>query len=178
MVVGGSGVGKDTVMRHARPLLPQARFVRRVITRPAEPNEDHEPMTASEFARRDADGGFAVTWEAHDLRYAVPRVACAGVAIVNGSRRALDRIEAAFARIAVVEITASAGTRAERLRRRGREGDAEIARRVAREAPVPARFRPLRIANEGTPQEAARAFADAVHALFPTNREPAATRSR
>ena len=154
-------------MRAARSLLPEAAFVRRTITRPREPNEDHEPLTTPEFEARERDDRFAVTWRAHGLCYAIPveiraAVERGGLAIVNGSRRALPEIERAFPRIAVFEITAPVALRARRLAERGRERHAEIERRIAREVPVDARFEPVRIANETTPQEAGERLVQAV----------------
>ena len=165
--VGGSGVGKDTVMRAARPLLPEATFVRRVITRPREPNEDHEPVTMEAFEACERKGDFAVTWRAHGLAYAIPmtvrrKLDRGGLAVVNGSRRALPDIERAFPRIAVFEITAGAEERARRLAVRGREPHVEIEQRIAREAPVGARFEPARIVNETTPGEAGADLAAAI----------------
>src|SRR5690606_33244326 len=77
-VVGPSGAGKDTVMGIARRRLadePRVHFVRRVITRPADTNEDHEPLTAHEFAIRVAGGAVALHWCAHGLSYGLPSAA-------------------------------------------------------------------------------------------------------
>ena len=154
-------------MRAAGPLLPEACFVRRVITRPKEPNEEHEPVSQAEFERRERDGGFAVTWRAHGLAYGIPatvqeQVDFGELVIVNGSRRALEQIVRAFPRVATIEITAGTATRAARLAARGREKRADIERRLAREVPVDRRYAPLRVANDATVDEAAHAFAKAV----------------
>ena len=48
VVVGASGVGKDTLIEGAMKILaPTGRYVqaRRTITRPAGPGEDHEPVS-------------------------------------------------------------------------------------------------------------------------------------
>ena len=75
VVVGPSGAGKDTLLAHARTALaadPHFVFVRRVVTRPPGPFEDHDTMSETEFARREAEGAFALSWRAHGLLYGVP----------------------------------------------------------------------------------------------------------
>mgnify|MGYP001549422271 CR=1 FL=1 len=59
VVVGASGVGKDTLIAGAMEILaPTGRYVqaRRVITRPAGPGEDHTPVSPDEFERLEAAG--------------------------------------------------------------------------------------------------------------------------
>src|SRR5271165_6732831 len=56
LVVGPSGAGKDSLLNGARAAFAgdaRVHFVRRVITRPADPEgEDHEPVTEAEFDAR------------------------------------------------------------------------------------------------------------------------------
>src|SRR5580692_8194818 len=91
LVVGPSGAGKDTLLDAARRAVaddPRFRFVRRVITRPAEAGgEAHEAVTDAEFATRD----FALAWQAHGLRYGIPADIAADlqsgrVLVANSSR--------------------------------------------------------------------------------------------
>ncbi|WP_230640314.1 phosphonate metabolism protein/1,5-bisphosphokinase (PRPP-forming) PhnN [Shinella sumterensis] len=144
VVVGPSGAGKDSVMSYAaRHFAGEARvqFVRRVITRPADAGgEAHEAIDAAGFARRKSEGGFAVSWEAHDLSYGIPAGTLAqlekGVTLIaNGSRSALPAFAAAFPRLTVVLITARPDILAERLAARGRETADAIRKRLDRAVP-------------------------------------------
>lgn len=157
-IVGPSGAGKDTLMDAARAALAgdeRFLFVQRVITRPVEAGgEHHEPATPEAFARRATAGDFVLSWHAHGLDYAIPArlvadVGAGRVAIVNLSRKVIGAAEAAFPRVAVVEITAPIAVLAHRLAARGRESEAEIAGRLAREAPLMAKRAPVhRIVND------------------------------
>lgn len=137
-VVGPSGAGKDTLMAAAAASRPDLVWARRAITRPATAGgEPFEGVDEAEFARRRAAGAFAIWWEAHGLSYGVPMSALtaakAGATVMfNGSRAALDAARAVFPALEVVLVTAPPEILARRLALRGRESEAEIARRLAR----------------------------------------------
>lgn len=140
-VVGPSGAGKDTLIAHARTVLadePQVDFVRRVITRPCDGStEVHDSMTDAEFVAAEQNGAFALSWEAHGLRYGLPasvdRALDNGhVAVANLSRGALPALRERYANVAVVEVTADPEILASRLAGRGRESREEILARLAR----------------------------------------------
>ncbi|WP_245412708.1 phosphonate metabolism protein/1,5-bisphosphokinase (PRPP-forming) PhnN [Oceaniradius stylonematis] len=144
-VVGRSGVGKDSVINHARAALAcdhRVLFVRRVISRPADSRgEDHDPVTEDQFRRLLAEGAFCAEWQAHGLHYGIPtavldHVETGGVAIVNGSRQALDRLFDRFPHVQVVEIVADPEVIAARLAARGRETAEQIAGRLRRSVPA------------------------------------------
>lgn len=141
VVVGPSGAGKDSLIAYARERLsedPSVLFVRRAVTRaPDRSAEDHDGLSDTEFAATEHAGGFAVTWQAHGLRYGLPAAArrhveAGGIAIANGSRAALPNIRERFGRVTVVHVTASADVLARRLAARGREDGTEIERRLSR----------------------------------------------
>jgi|SRR5271166_6572760 len=141
LVVGPSGAGKDTLLDAARAALaddPRFRFVRRVITRPAEAGgELHEAVSDAEFAARD----FALTWQAHGLRYGIPATIAADLAagrvvVANVSRSVIAAAAGRFP-VRVIEITAPPEVLAARLATRGREGVADVAARLARSVALP-----------------------------------------
>jgi ribose 1,5-bisphosphokinase len=140
-VVGPSGAGKDTLIAHAKAALadePQVEFVRRVITRVSDgETEDHDTLTDGEFVEAQTKGAFALTWEAHGLRYGLPSaidvaIENGHVAVANVSRGALPALRQRYVNVAVVEITADPEILAARLAGRGRESRGEVLARLAR----------------------------------------------
>ena len=140
-VVGPSGAGKDTLIAHAKEALaaePLVDFIRRVITRPSDgQTEDHDTLADAEFVEAEAEGAFALAWEAHGLRYGLPAsvdraIENGHVAVANVSRGALPALRQRYASVAVVEVTADPEILASRLAGRGRESRGEILARLAR----------------------------------------------
>ncbi|HTV67836.1 MAG TPA: phosphonate metabolism protein/1,5-bisphosphokinase (PRPP-forming) PhnN [Rhizobiaceae bacterium] len=146
-VVGPSGAGKDSVIHFAQNALAgdeRVHFVRRVITRPSDPDaEDHDTLEEAEFIEAERDGAFTLSWQAHGLHYGLPasvdgRVADGAAAIANLSRNAIPALHARYANVIVAEITASPEILADRLSARGRESRGEVLARLARSAPLDA----------------------------------------
>jgi ribose 1,5-bisphosphokinase len=136
LVVGPSGAGKDTLLNAAKDVFgndPRVHFVRRVITRPADPDgENHEPVTEAEFADRD----FALSWSAHGLSYGIADVDTAPVVVANVSRGVIATAAAQYP-VRVIEVTASPEILATRLAARGRETAADVALRLGRAVVIP-----------------------------------------
>jgi ribose 1,5-bisphosphokinase len=142
-VVGPSGAGKDTLINHAKGRFggeTAVLFVRRVVTRAGDgAGEDHDTLTPREFDRRERLGGFALSWEAHGLKYGLPATIDAAigygkVAVANLSRGALPALRQRYANVRVVHVTAPPEVLAARLAGRGRESEDDIRRRIARSA--------------------------------------------
>lgn len=154
LVVGPSGAGKDTLLARARErLAPEGRFrfVRRVITRPADPDgENHEPVSEVAFLRRD----FALQWQAHGLRYGIPADIAPDLArgldvVASVSRGVIEDASRRFP-VRVIEVTAPPALLAARLRARNREDAADIARRLSRQVPLPEGVPVRTVENDST----------------------------
>lgn len=141
LVVGPSGVGKDSLILAARPRLLAEGFTfpRRWITAPADRGEDHIPVSCADFEEALARGFLDMHWAAHGLRYGVP----AGVrddlgagfhVVANVSRSVIGEARARFPRLRIVHVTAPANIVRERLSQRSRESAAEIQMRLQRPA--------------------------------------------
>ncbi|WP_439140152.1 phosphonate metabolism protein/1,5-bisphosphokinase (PRPP-forming) PhnN [Roseicyclus sp.] len=173
-VVGPSGVGKDSVMAGLCAARPDLVRVRRVITRDVDAGgEDYEAISPALFAARAAGGDFALHWQAHGLSYAIPHAVHDTLdrgqdALANLSRGMLGRAAQVFGALTVLHVTATPEVLAQRLAARGREGRAEIARRMARPAPDFPQGLPLvEIDNSGA---LAHAVGAALAALYPEKR--------
>jgi ribose 1,5-bisphosphokinase len=173
-VVGPSGVGKDSIMRAAAARLmhePAFVFVRRIVTREADSNEDHDATDEETFAALERSGAFALSWTANGLSYGLPAsliddLAEGHVVAANVSRDSIPAARQRFQRSVVVHITASVETLRERLAQRGRESEEErdlrIARSLMREQSVRA---DVRIENNGSLDDAAELFVNVLRAL-------------
>lgn len=154
LVVGASGVGKDTLMEAARRALaedPRFRFVRRTITRPAEAGgEDHDPVSDPEFDERDHD----LQWRAHGLRYGIPAgisedLARGRIIVANVSRAVIKEAAERFP-VRVIEVTAPPALLAARLAARGREDSEGVAARLSRSVALPAGVDVRSVVNDGS----------------------------
>lgn len=181
LVVGPSGAGKDTLMDGARTTLagdPRFAFVRRCITRPTSAGgEDHEELHAREFAAREIEGAFALSWRAHGLAYGLPRAAIApvlargGCAVANASRAVVDDARAQFSALRVVLITASPDILARRLANRGRESAEDIVARLERGGAFDTTGCDVVIKNDAAPAAAIESFVSALRSfLLPQQR--------
>ena len=162
LIVGPSGSGKDTLIAGVRKTLAGTHlFPRRAITRPCEAGgEDHTPVTPEEFHQRERAGQFALSWRAHGLAYGIPAEISTELAhgkhvVINVSRGIVEEARANFGPVRVVEVTASPQILAARLAARGREGDADVAARLARQQPA---YADVVVVNDGTIDAGVRAL--------------------
>ena len=164
-VCGPSGAGKDSVIAWERYSLgPRSDivFARRMITRPAHPASDHEPIAEADFRFLRESGALAWHWQANGFNYGVPlryshQVAWGRVVVVKGSREHVDSCPSAVS-IRRVLVTAPPEQLAERLTRRGREEATAIARRMARNAALDGLDADVVVPNDGALPEAGGAL--------------------
>ena len=166
VIVGPSGAGKDTLMDYAAAQLsgrPGFHFPRRVITRSCDAGgENHDAVSMHEFNQLEEAGAFAVSWQAHGLKYGIPaavyrHLEAGDVVIANGSRSALPHFGTAFSRLKVVNIVARPDVLARRLEQRGRESWDDILRRLERSSlAVAGDFDVTTVDNSGAIEDAGK----------------------
>jgi ribose 1,5-bisphosphokinase len=140
LVVGPSGAGKDTLLNAARSHFEgddTIVFAQRFITREDQLGERHEAVSKAEFARREDEGGFFLSWRAHGLDYGIAaemlETLAAGKCIVlNVSRRIIGEARRKWPRTHVIQVTARPEVLRQRLLGRGRETADGIGRRLER----------------------------------------------
>jgi len=176
-VVGPSGSGKDTLIAVARERYAGNRWVvfpQRIVTRNSLPEaENHASVSEQEFAAIDHAGGFATSWRAHGLAYGIAASIDADirdgrVVVANVSRQAIDPLRRRYPTVHVASVTAREEILTRRLKARGRESDAEIARRVARARSFARPRPPLTVIdNSGALADAADAFLNVLASYVP-----------
>ena len=141
-LIGPSGSGKDSLLDAARPRLAErgCRIVRRVITRsPEAVGEAAHGVSPAQFAAMEAEGAFALSWQANGLCYGIPReiddwLAAGDDVLVNGSRAHLAQTRERYPTALVLLLTVDQAVLRQRLIARGRESLADIEERLARNA--------------------------------------------
>ena len=141
-LIGPSGSGKDSLLAAAREALAArgCRQVRRVITRSAEAvGEAAEAVSVEQFHALQAQGAFALSWQANGLHYGIPVeidtwLAAGHDVLVNGSRGHLQAARLRYPGLLAILLTVDDRVLRQRLLARGRESLPDIEARLARNA--------------------------------------------
>jgi len=181
LVVGPSGAGKDTLIDLARAALrddASVMFPRRVITRAAS-DEPHDTMDADAFENAERAGAFALTWEAHGLRYGIPAgidgdIRAGRTVVCNVSRAIIAAARERYADVLVVLVSAPPDVLAARLAARARGSDGDLKLRLARSEGIGSLTADCVITNVGAPKAGAAAL---IAAIAAARSAPAARRS-
>ena len=141
LIVGPSGVGKDSLIDGAREALlgdPRFDFAIRDINRPQTAGgEAHRTVTDEAFIALEAAGGYVLSWQAHGLNYGIPKAYEAALSrgtcvVANVSRTVIEQARELYRPLAIIKISAPEDLLRQRLMARGREGAAEIEGRIRR----------------------------------------------
>lgn len=172
-VIGASGSGKDSLMRHAREALAadsRVVFAHRYITRPHDAGgENHVALSQAEFEARVGRNLFPLHWHSHGLRYGIGCelnhwLAKGLTVILNGSRAYLPEASRHYPELVPVLIEVSPDVLRARLHGRGRENiediDARLLRAKAFERPQHAKL--LRFSNDAPLDVTGPAFAELI----------------
>lgn len=166
LVVGPSGAGKDTLLDCARDHFqnnPDVIFPKRIITRPADAGgERHSPVTLCQFQQLCDVGQIAFHWDAHGLRYGIPRaiethMAQSRAIVVNVSRTVCAPLSSTYDRVLVLSVSVDPAVLGKRLRSRGRESEGMIQNRLARAQAYSVSGANVRDINNNGPIEQAKA---------------------
>jgi len=126
------------------------------------------------FERAARAGAFALTWDAHDLRYGIPasidaHIHAGRTVVCNVSRTIIATARERYAEVQVVLVTAPAEILMARLAARARGSDDDLARRLARGEAFADFAADCVIANVGAPEAGAALLTAAiVAAVRPT----------
>ena len=132
LIVGASGVGKDTLLRAIKEKL-EANFLQRYITRKPDENESNYYLDMEAFRALKEKDYFVSSWEAHGNFYGIAKEHIKeGLNIISISRGAIKDFEKVYDEVVTINITIPKELLKQRLEQRGRESKQEIEKRVAR----------------------------------------------
>jgi ribose 1,5-bisphosphokinase len=171
LVVGPSGAGKDTLIGLVQVACAENGdivFPRRVVTREPSSSEDNEPLSLEGFRQAQAQGAFAMHWEAHGHCYALRRaidddLRAGRVVVANVSRTIVAAMRRVYADVVVIAVTAPPEILAGRLAARARGSDGSVADRLRRAVDEAAPD--VTIVNIGSAEEHARQLLRAIRGV-------------
>ena len=132
LIVGPSGVGKDTLLGAIRDKI-DANFVKRHITRMPDASEQNYFVDNETFKKLKDKEFFISTWSAHSYQYGIAKSEIKdGLNIISISRSVIQDFEKHFDKVATINITLPQEELYQRLKSRNRESEEEIQERLKR----------------------------------------------
>lgn len=136
LIVGASGVGKDTLLRNIKDKV-KANFVKRYITRKPDKNESNYYLDKEAFEFLDGENYFISKWKAHENNYGIAATHLKkGLNIISISRGAIRDFEEQYDAVTTINITVPKEELYRRLKNRERETEEQIAKRIERSYPL------------------------------------------
>ena len=134
LIVGASGVGKDTLIKEAKKELKKKfNFIRRYITRKPDKSEKNFFLEDSAFEILKENDFFISCWDAHNNLYGISKDSIKNKTnIISISRSKISDFEKNFDKVYVINITLNDTELKRRLIKRGRENIKEIEKRLER----------------------------------------------
>ena len=134
LIVGASGVGKDTLIKEAKKELKKKfNFIRRYITRKPDKSEKNFFLEDSAFEILKENDFFISYWDAHNNLYGISKDSIRNKTnIISISRSKISDFEKNFDKVYVINITLNDTELKRRLIKRGRENIKEIEKRLER----------------------------------------------
>jgi len=134
LIVGASGVGKDSLIKEAKKdLKKEFNFVKRYITRKPDKNEKNYFLENCAFKLLKDNDYFISSWEAHENFYGISKNSIKNrLNIISISRSKISDFEKNFEKVYVINITLNKEELKNRLIKRGRESLEEIQKRLDR----------------------------------------------
>jgi len=132
LIVGASGVGKDSLIKSIKDKL-KINFVKRYITREPDQNESNYYVDTQAFKLLKEKNFFVSTWQAHENSYGIARFDIQdGLNLISISRSAIKDFEQEYKDVTTINITVSRDILEQRLKNRGRETKEQIEKRLNR----------------------------------------------
>lgn len=137
LIVGPSGVGKDTLLKEAQQSLchnKEFNFVKRYVSRKPNKDEDNYYIPKKLFSFLNKYSLFSSIWEAHGNLYAIAKesILYQKVNVISVSRGVVEDFESRYNDVTTIQITLSYEELKKRLMSRGREDERAIQKRLER----------------------------------------------
>jgi len=158
LIVGASGVGKDTLLKQVKTKI-DAHFVKRHITRIPDSHEENYYINDDDFYHLKNNHYFISSWSAHNNLYGIAENQIQeGLNIISISRSAISDFEMRYEDVTTIEITLSQKHIYQRLKNRNREDEEAIQQRINRSYPPICARHLIQFENDKTITESVEDF--------------------